>query len=328
MAHKGLPHNAILNYDSDAFSPTGWTSAGKCNLARDYSMLNRQHWQQTTSKGVPLVYRVALTFSPLLTAVDDDGVGATVDIFQQDEKQVQVIAIKTAQQNWVQRNGCVKTHFARENMFKVQGIKKSDRGAYDKTMHIAWTAGVDTFLTPQDGDRSDYTAGSWEYSKLIFPDDANGAYLNVIGTHGDEESTTAFSTLSIPQLYLSSRKQVDDDTNTDDDDQPKLYSVINKLFALGGHAATQDEVIDLARDNQDEPPYDLAENGNDCEPIEAARVFLGITSGVQQTVVVDVPYGLFEIQGVNANTDDGDNSRTNGVSIRTEVIDIFPMGEG
>ena len=325
MAHKGLPHNAILNYNSSAISSAGWTSAGKLNLARDYSMLNRQHWQQTTSKGVPLVYRVALTFSPSLTPFGSDGDYA--DIFLEDTNQVQVVAVKTAQQNWVQRNGCVKTHFAREKMFKVQGVKKSDRGSYDKTMHIAWSAGVDTFLTPQDGDRDNYTAGSWEYSKLIMPGDTGGAYLNVIGTHGDEESTTAFATLSIPQMYLSSRKQVDDHSNTDDDDQPKLYSVLNQLFALGGHSASMDEVIDMARDNQDEPPYDLDEDGNDCEPVEAARVFLGITSGVQQTVVVDVPYGLCELQAINTYVDAG-AERVNGIDVRCEVLDIFPMGEG
>lgn len=325
MAHKGLPHNAILNYNSSDISSANWTSAGKLNLARDFSMLNRQHWNQTTPKGVPLVYRVALTFSPSLTPLGSDG--SYADIFLEDTNQVQVVTVKTAQQNWVQRNGCVKTHFAREKMFKVQGVKKSDRGSYDKTMHLAWSAGVDTFLTPQDGDRSDYTAGSWEYSKLIMPGDSGGAYLNVIGTHGDEESTTAFTTLSIPQMYLSSRKQVDDDSNTDDDDQPKLYSVLNQLFSLGGHSATMDEIVDMARDNQDEPPYDLAEDGNDCEPVEAARVFLGITSGVQQTVVVDVPYGLCELQAINTYVDAGAN-RVNGIDIRAEVIDIFPMGEG
>lgn len=282
--------------------------------------MNRQHWPQTTNKGVPLVYRCAFTFSPKVT---DDG--DYQEIFGADTAQVQVIAIQTASQNWVMRNASVKTHAARENMYRSSGVAKSDRGAYDGTIHYTWEAGVDTFLTPQDGDRNAYTGGSWEYSKLIMPNDTTGAYIKLIGTHTTEETQETFSHVSLPQMYLASRKQVDDDTNTDDDDQPAMFSILNKLLAPQMHAI-QDEVIDLGRDNQDEPPYDLAENGDWTEPIEAARVFLGITSGVQQTVVVDVPFGLCEVMATNTYLDAGANL-TNGVDWKVEVLDIFPMGE-
>lgn len=320
---KGLPNNRILNYESDEVSSGGWTLAGKLNFARDFSLINRQHWEQTTRKGVPLVYRMAFTFSPSLTPFGDDGDYA--DIFKQDLNQIQIVAVKTAQQNWTMRNGTVKTHYARENMFKEQGISKKDRGAYDHTLHLTWSANPDTFLTPIDGDRANYTAGSWEYSKLIFPDDPSGSYIKVVSTHSDEETATAHSNLSIAQMYLSSRKTTDADSNAAGDaDSPTKLSVLNQLMALGGHTATQDEVVDLARDNQDEPPYDLSESGNDTEPVESARVFLGITSGVQQTVVVDVPYGMCELAGVNAYMDNGENL-TNGFHVRAEVLDIFPM---
>lgn len=322
MAHKGLPHNAVLNYNGGAINSQSWSSSGKCNLAKDFSLTNRQHWEQTTAKGVPLVYRCAFTFSPQLRAFGSDGDYS--DIFEEDTNQVQVIAIQTASQNWVMRNAAVKTHAAREKMYKHAGVTKSDRGSYDGTIHYTWEAGPDTFLTPIDGDRDAFTGGSWEYSKLIMPNDTSGAYINVIGTHATEESNETFSTVSLPQMYLSSRKQVDDDSNTDDDDQPAMFSILNKLLAPQMHAI-QDEVVDLARDNQDEPPYDLAEDGDWCEPIEAARVYLGITSGVQQTVIIDVPFGLCEVLAINSYVDGGAN-RTNGVDWKVEVLDIFPMG--
>lgn len=326
MAHKGIPHNAILNYESGNLSSGTWVVGNKFNLARDYSMLNRQHWGQTTSQGVPLVYRCAITFSPVIA--ESSGGSDYADIFAKDPNLLQVIRLKTAQQNWVQRNGCVKLHHAREKQFSVQGISKKDRGAYDKTMHVLWSAGPDTFLTPKDGDLSGYTAGSWEYSRIILPNDSGGAYINVVGSHGDEESTTAFDTLSIPQMYLASRRQVEADSNSESgEDQPKKFSVLDILHTYDGHHNTMDEVTDLARDNQDNPPYDLTDvGGNDCKPIEACRVFLGVASGLQKTVVVDIPYGLFEIAGLNVYLDDGGNNVT-PVGVKCEVLDIFPMGE-
>ena len=325
MAHKGLPHNAILNYTTNAASSATWAAGGVTNFAKDYSMLNRQHWEQTTRQGVPLVYRMALTVSPSIRSFADDGLYS--DIFNEDVNLIQIVAFRTAQQNWVQRNGCVKLHHAREKQFSVQGIKKSDRGAYDKTMHIAWDASPGGFLTPWNGDRNDYTDGSWEYSKIILPNDTGGAYINVVDSHGDEESTTAFTTLSIPQMYLASRQQVEADTNSEADDQPKKFSVLNILREYDAHHNTMDEIIDLVRDNQDEPPYDLTDvNGNDCKKIEAGRCFLGVSSGLQKTMVIDVPYGLMEIGILNSYIDTGANL-TIGVDIKAEVLDIFPMGE-
>lgn len=325
MAHKGIPHNAILNYETGNSSPQTWATGGVVNLARDYSMLNRQHWEQTTPQGVPLVYRMAFTFSPIIRPFTDDGTYS--DIFGEDANSVQLIALRVAQQNWVQRNGCVKLHHAREKQFAIQGIKKSDRGAYDKTMHLAWDATPGTFLTPKDMDRNDYTAGSWEYSKIILPNDTGGAYINVVGSHGDEESNTAFTRLSIPQMYLASRQQVEADSNSEADDQPKKFSVLNILREYDGHHNTMDEIIDLVRDNQDEPPYDLTDvNGNDCKGVEVARCFLGVSSGLQKTVVVDVPYGLMEIGLLNTFIDAGSDSSL-GVHMKAEVLDIFPMGE-
>ncbi len=87
----------------------------------------------------------------------------------------------------------------------------------------------------------------------------------------------------------------------------------------------------LFRSEQDVPPYDLIESGDWCEPVESARVFLGVTSGIQKTVVIDIPFGLLELWGMNVYLDDGpatdNDSDTNGMTVRCEVLDIYPMGE-
>lgn len=325
MAHRGVPHDSTLNYVSSGASSSAWTASGVVNLPRDLSAVNRQHWQHTNRKGVPLVYRVALTFSPAITDAVDSAGTTHSEVMMQDANQIQAVRVITASQNWVMRNASVKTHAARENMFRKSGVKKKERGAYAKTIHYTWDAAPGSFLSPYDGDAAAFTGGTWEFSKLIYPDDASGAYINLIDSHATEESNLTFTAVSLPQLYLSSRGQMEADTNTDVADQPAAFSILRKLLAPS-QQGIQDEVTDEARDVQDNPPYDLAEDGDTTEPVESARLFLGVASGLQQTCVVDVPFGIFETKALNLYLDDGQNV-TNGFTMKCEVIDVYEMGE-
>lgn len=325
MVHTGVPHDSLLNYVSNASGSAALTATGTINLCKDLSAVNRQHWEHTTSKGVPLVYRVAMTFSPQMTDEVDSGSSTFLEIMKQDVNQIQFIKVQTVSQNWVMRNGAVKTHAAREKMFRKSGVNRRERGAYGKTIHYVWNMGTPgSYLTPYDGDGVTFSGGTWEFSKLIYPDDASGAYISLTGAHAVEESNVAFTAVSLPQLYLSSRGQQEADTNTDVADQPAAFSILRKLLAPS-QQGIQDEVMDEARDIQDNPPYDLAENGDTCEPIEAARVLLGVQSGLQHTVVFDVPFGIFNTQAQNIYLDDGQNL-TNGWTASVQIIDVFPMG--
>lgn len=333
MAHKGVPHNPILNYTSGAMSSTASSVLGVVNLPRDLSAVNRQHWEHTTPRGVPLVYRVAVTISP--TLADGSDANSYLELFTGDTDLLQKVKVLTCQNNWVVRNAAVKTHAARENMFKKQGVRKGERGAYDKTIHYTWDGTPGSFLTPFDGDGNAFTgadSGSsgfqsdWEYSKLIYSGDAGGAFINLIDAHTTEETQETFAALCLPQLYLQSRKQVEDDTNTDDDDQPAQYSVLRKLLSPMARVDISEEIVDLARDNQDTPPYDLNFDGDWTEPVLSASAFIGMSTTLQATMVVDIPFGLFELKGNNLYIDAGQNL-TNAVEIRCEVIDIIPMGE-
>ena len=329
--HKGLPHNTILNYVSTTGSTLSESGAGDLlNIPRDLSATNRQHWMQTTPKGVPLVYRVAITVSPTVVDNAEDSSGGTDDTgshlgFQTDDQLVQRVRVKTTHNNWVMRNASVKVHAAREHMFRKSGVRKSERGTYDNTIHFEWDSVSGTYLPPKDGDGANFTGGSWEFSKLIYDGDADGAFLKLIDTHASEESTTAFAVLSVPQLYLSSRRQVEADTN-DTDDQPAQYSVLRKLFSAN-ETGRLDEIVDMARDNQDQPPYDLAEDGDMTECVLASECFIGVKYNLQQTMVIDIPFGMCEVQNVQCFLDAGAANADCNLNYRVQVLDVYPMGE-
>ena len=143
-----MPTERTLFYNTAQLSSSAYTAAGKFNLVRDYAAVNRHNMTHTSSKGVPYVYRCAITIMPELNT------GTYNQIFDEDDAMVQVAEIHLAPNTWVTRNAIVKTHAARENMFKQQGVKKSERGAYSRTIRPTWDADPDTFRTPVKGDTS------------------------------------------------------------------------------------------------------------------------------------------------------------------------------
>ena len=129
-----------LLYELDgwpASNDSGETESYYINLPRDLSLANRKHFDQCSAKGVPLVYHTRITISRGIT--DDDDVNAQV-------------YLATAQSNWVTRNAAVKTHFAREAMYKNAGVKKSERGRYDKTLKLNFDAASQTWKLPKFND--------------------------------------------------------------------------------------------------------------------------------------------------------------------------------
>ena len=168
--------------------------------------------------------------------------------------------------NWVVRNGAVKTHAARENMFRSAMVSKRDRGAYSKTIRYKLDSGFSgetpqlgvSTLTTSEGNvetgGGDAAGGTWDYTQIIYPDDTSGAFLGLTGAHAAEEgSQVAYSYLCMPQLYLSSRQKIEADTNVESDDTPTDESILNKLLTKN-HVATMDEVITHSKGEQDNPP--------------------------------------------------------------------------
>jgi len=307
-----------LMYKTGAISNDTWTEAGVVNVCKDLSFINRKNHHQTTRKGVPLVYRIALT----LYQSKADGTGSTVVLGSDGYT---VLKVQTVPNTWVHKNAAVKLHAGREAMFKNAGIKKSERGRYDKTIRYNWDeeSSASAWLVPYDGYGDDFTGGSWETSIVAAQGDAS-ITCAVLGTMGDEENTVSFTHLVLPVAYLSSRRQVllDDQDTTD---QPSAFSIMNALFLPVGSTAidTLDNIRDISRDNQDNPPYDLDENGDCSEPIEAGRAHVGPGAGIQSTIYFDAPFGMFAVFG--QHFDQGDANVTYGPAFSVRVLDTYPM---
>lgn len=317
-------------------------SFGQINLARDASATSRCHMTNTTDKGHPLVYRCLVKMWPKITdqsgsgTGDEDTLGPDDDMtvvggenpFRLDENAILFAQFLGVANNWVMRNGAKKTHAARESMFRKAGITKSQRGAYDDSIHYCFESGSETLLSPQYygtiGQGSDLSRGSWELSKLIYPDDSDGAHIALAGSHNTEDSTTAFTTVVMPQLYLASRGEVEADSNVPETDSIAKHSILRKLLTKEVLEGTQDDIVDLASDNQDEPPYDLTEvNGDWGRKHELGRILCGGQGGAWGgSCIIDVPFGIFQIgvQLLNAAADVEQN-----VDFSVEVLDIYEM---
>jgi hypothetical protein len=306
-----LPTSRTLFYKSGSLSSVAWTGGIKANIVRDLAAVNRHNVAHTTSKGVPLVYRCAVTIMSQPYAATYN------EVFGEDSNQVQVAEMHLAPNTWVTRNAFVKAHAARESMFKLQGVSKKDRGAYSRTIRPTWDASPDTFLTPQKGDSSggqNYTGGTWDYSALK-QDDADLTYLRTVGDTG------------VLSLYLDSRRQIRPDSNSDGDseDQPVDDNILNKLLSPTlGISSKDGAVVALARDEQDNPPYSLDNNGDHTDMVLAGRQYIGAMAGLTHTEVYDIPLGIFELKAMNAYADTGAN-KTRGFDIKVEVLGVYEM---
>lgn len=314
MANKSmlkLPTQRTLFYNTGGMSSTNWTGGIKYNIVRDLAAINRHNVAHTTSKGVPLVYRCAVTLMPQVDT------GTYNQIFDEDDALIQVAEIHLAPQTWVFRNALVKAHAARENMFKLQGVKKSERGAYSRTIRPTWDASPDTFRTPQKGDVSggqDIVGGTWDYSALQ-SESSSLTHLRLVGDSG------------LTSLYLDSRRQVSPDSNSEDDseNQPVDTNILRNLLSPTlGISDKSDEVTALARDEQDNPPYSLDNNGDHTDMVLAGRQFIGGRAGITSTEVYDIPCGIFEMKTLNAFMDGG-QSEDQPMSVKIEVLGVYAM---
>lgn len=316
MTPVKLPTNRTLYYKTGALSSQNWTAQSPINLVRDLAAINRHNVTHTNSKGVPYVFRCAVTVQPAVSVAQWNA------LFGEDENLVQVAEFAAAPNTWVTRNAMVKAHAARENMFKQQGVKKSERGAYSKTIRPVWDATPGSFLTPQHLEAAggaDYTMGTWDYTALKADDgDLNYIKLSYAGSTDD----------SIMALYLQSRSQIRPDSNTfdDDDNQPADSNILRQLLSPTlGISSKDDDVIALARDEQDNPPYDLTvATGDASHPVMLGRQFIGGRAGLSSTEVYDIPCGIMGLRALNAYFDAGDN-KTQAFNIKVEVLGIYEM---
>jgi hypothetical protein len=249
-----------------------------------------------------------------------------------------VLTLDGCQNNWVMRNAAVKWHNAREEMFASQGIRKSDRGAYSHTIRYNFDSADDSFLSPLDGDGAAFTGGTWDVSDLSYASDSS-FQLGLTG-NGDNEEADGFAGtyLSIGHSYLVSRANLLSDTNLEVEEGPAKFSVLNQMLSdskhmLAGNASFQDDIIDEARNAQDNPPYevlDISDTGDVThditEKVELGRAVAGF-GNAYGSCIVDIPFGLARLQTYlrdAAGTNAGSGKTTPGM-ICVTVLDIYEM---
>jgi hypothetical protein len=322
-----FPSQRKIKYESSNLGTRQAAEVGILNLPKDLSLLNRRGYASTTRKGVPLVYQCKIDFY----AHDDDGTGPSVAMGSDFQA---TLTADGCQNNWVMKNAAVKWHNAREEMFASQGIRKSDRGAYSHAIRYNFDSADDSFLSPLDGDGAAFTGGTWDVSDLSYASDSS-FQLGLTG-NGDDQETDGFAGtyLSIGHAYLVSRANQLSDTNLAAEEGPAKYSVLNQMLSasphmLAGNVSIQDDIIDEARNAQDNPPYevldisDSGDVGHDItEKVELGRAVAGF-GNAYGSMIVDIPFGLARLQAwlYDANN----TTSTIKTAICVEVLDIYEM---
>ena len=315
---------------------------------RDLSAVNRKGLSATTKKGVPLLAKYAVTITPSMyheETSDPDGNSLyKPPALQADiSKNVVMVRFYGAPNNWVTRNACVKIHNAREAFLKSQGIKKSERGAYDHTIRYKYRASENNVLTPVNGEldlqldpsgvpyadealtyRAPINGGTWDYTDLIFADDPSGATLHLVGGHASEDGTPNFQSLCAGQLYLSSRGTIDSDSNREQEDSPSEDSILQKMMNPVGEGLRDEVRVDV-RDSADNPPYDLSITNNDAyEAVEIGRLSFVVGQASSATAIIEAPLGQFEARFA-ACTVAGTASASGNVEMTVELLGLSEM---
>jgi len=333
--------NYVLPATTGAYSGLGDAETAEyfvTNTCRDLSFLNRQNIEQVTRNGDLMSYGYKVTcsgtrfagdtdpgsessadggqsfFYPNLASNADTSTGApplsedTEDELRHVNEGLVSVRFFAPFSSWVLKNGVKKFHFAREEMFKKAMVEKGSRGAYSHSMRPCLQSATEVLTVPVKGTaQTPITGGTWDITQLSWEPDTGGAYLALTGTQGDEETTTAFTTLSIPQSYLHSRSgRMEADTNVDELTQAK-FSVLNTILSPDTTDAS-DEVVTLAKGEHDNPPYDLADRANDLSGmVEVGRLNFNPSTGSIASTFIEVPGGIFKTQVYVGNVlEDGD----------------------
>jgi len=280
------------------------------NLPRDLSLVNRKGFDMTTTKGVPLVYHCRVTvYRP-----------------SQDDTDVMLgVGIAGAQSNWVTRNASVKTHFAREKMYQNAGVKKSERGRYDKTLRLNYDAASQTWMVPvlTDGSSTFTASGSdWDPSKIAIGEDAD-LIPTLFGAVVNEESSISAATFNIQNAYLASRRKVAIEDVSDTEDVG-AHSILRQMFVVDD--ADSDEIQAIAHSLGDEPPYDSdAVAGTFTSQTVLGLGQIGNLSSGQFTFDVDIPFGIFSMSISKQTLDNVNGAMESDPLIRIDVLGISEM---
>lgn len=312
QAPDGTGHDAALHFYD------------KLHLVRDWSALNRQGLSQTDRKGNPYIFGVNVrAYGSAIAAAGGDP--TTPDESLSDDNianSLVTIRFYGVQNTWVYKQAARKLHKAREEMFAKAGVKKHQRGAYSGTVRYPLESEGEAYLSPvSTTGRTAISGGTWDHTQITFPDDSDGAYVCLAGSHSTEESNTSFARVYLPQLYLQSRGTINADTNVETSTTPAAESIIAKMMMGASHDGIADETRALARGEQDNPPYDLTAVGGDASDlVEIGRIQFNPYTAGGGSCFLEVPFGVMMTQTQILDHSDSDADISLDLSIECTAI--------
>lgn len=321
--------------DALIMNETGWTKMGVLNVPYALGTTNYKSYQQTTTEGVPLIYRCLISHP-----IHDDAGGAiTVASGTLDGDFASHLEFHGVQNAWPVKNAAVKWHAARKAMWKSTGIRRSDLGSY--TDAVRYFLGdptpnqtvESTYLAPLCGDGSDvsvraYTGGTWDQSQFSHDNDIQ-FNLKLLGDFLNEDTSQSTTYLNAIGSYLQSRINQREDTNLESSVNPAEASMLEAVFQLdrGAPEAVMEQVTQEVQGQGDNPPYETFTNPSDTGHDLSEPVFLGrVTSSTGSSTgsaVVDIPFGMALVRG--RATHNTNNINDYHALFDVKVLNIYEM---
>jgi len=240
------------------------------------------------------------------------------------------LSFVTAPNTWKMRNSVRKTHFLREAMFRDAGVTESEQGKYGKTLrpHLHTFQVSDAvykdpfFLRPvadspsAGGTLAAYEAGEWSYStlasspswdntpqsdhdRLPMADTYTIAICGPNREQADEGGIKSWNTIGLINSYNLDRMEQVPDATAD----TAIQGTNNPFAMLKSQSVVSGEVAEIAEDQQlEEPPYDVADDGDSIELLYQTMVIQNTTESVR-SLQLFVPAGLFAVVSTSAMTE-------------------------
>lgn len=227
--------------------------------------------------------------------------------------------------SWKFMNAFRKFHIYRQNMFKEQGVTKSEIGRYSHTIRPALlspTISVEE-LDVQRGnpkkfdspdlariDSGDVTGGDWDRTQVVsaitYSDDgsplANSWGIHILGDHhtdGTPPVGTMDKYISVGMITAYNQDRQSVQVMTDD---TSINEINNPLAALLTQDVTSAEISTLVSAQEEQlPPYDIGRAGDSAKPLALGdlRVTPFFDTGVPASVTlrdVFLPAGFAAIE--------------------------------
>ena len=252
-----------------------------------------------------------------------------------------LLTFSTIPNTWKVRNAFRKFHFARDQMFEQAGVTESERGKYGQTMRPYFSAehrqdGEQSLLImdiPNALDASIRTAtgGEWTYTQLASQPTLKGDQLakdldlalvdkwdiHVLGPSVTEDTTGGIDTwLSVGMVSSYNRDRMSQIPDADNTAFPASTIIAdnNPLASLRTQSLNTGEVLDLAKDQEEEkPPYDILNGGDSVDAVVQHMAYMSASgeAATRRLGTMFVPAGLLMVSST-ATSSNGLNLKVIG----------------